>query len=62
MSQPCVSVSAFDCDILRSAFMKLVTEENIPEDQWRSIAALLIRDYTDGDDIDPGLLEWLVRK
>ena len=61
MSQPCVSVSAFDCDILRSAFMKLVTEENIPEDQWRSIA-VWIRDYTDGDGIDPGLLEWLVRK
>ncbi len=57
-----VSVSAFDCDILRSAFIKSVTEERIPEDSWRSFAALLIRDLTGADDVDPDLLEWIVRK
>ena len=36
-----VSVSSFDCDIIRSAFVKSVIEKNIPEDQWRAEAALL---------------------
>jgi hypothetical protein len=57
-----VSVSSFDCDIIRSAFIKSVTEENISEDQWREHAALLIADYTGSDDIDRDLLEWIVRK
>ncbi|TIM45052.1 MAG: hypothetical protein E5Y55_14475 [Mesorhizobium sp.] len=55
-------VSVFDCDILRSAFIKAVIEENIPEDKWRSVAALLISDFTGSDDVDPDLLEWIVRK
>ncbi|TIM05941.1 hypothetical protein [Mesorhizobium sp.] len=55
-------VSVFDCDILRSAFIKTVIEENIPEDKWRSVAALLISDFTGSDDVDPDLLEWIVRK
>ncbi|RWC28423.1 hypothetical protein [Mesorhizobium sp.] len=62
MSQPGNPVSAFDCDILRSAFIKCVIEKKIPEDKWRAEAALLIRDYMDTDDIEPGLLEWIVRK
>jgi hypothetical protein len=56
------SVSAFDCDILRSAFRKSVIEGNIPEDEWRAIAELLISDFTGSDDIDSDLLEWIVRK
>jgi hypothetical protein len=56
------SVSAFDCDILRSAFRKSVIEGKIPEDKWRAIAALLIRDFTDSDDVDSDLLEWIVGK
>ncbi|RWN56960.1 hypothetical protein [Mesorhizobium sp.] len=55
-------VSVFDCDILRSAFIKTVIEEKIPEDKWRSVAALLISDFTGSDDVDPDLLEWIVRK
>jgi hypothetical protein len=39
-----------------------VIEENIPEDKWRSVAALLISDFTGSDDVDPDLLEWIVRK
>ena len=57
-----VSVSSFDCDIIRSAFIRSVTEENIADDRWRDHAALLIADYTGSDDIDPDLLEWIVRK
>jgi hypothetical protein len=48
--------------ILRSAFMKSVIEGNIPEDKWRSVAALLISDFTGSDDVDSDLLEWIVRK
>jgi hypothetical protein len=56
------SVSAFDCDILREAFRKLVVEEHIQEDQWRDYAARLIRTWTGSDVIDPDMLEWIVRK
>ncbi|MER8413252.1 MULTISPECIES: hypothetical protein [unclassified Mesorhizobium] len=62
MSQFDSSVSAFDCDILRSAFIKIVIQKNIPEDKWRAEAELLIREYTDSDDIEPGLAEWIARK
>ncbi|ESZ07893.1 MULTISPECIES: hypothetical protein [Mesorhizobium] len=61
-AQAGAQVSVFDCDILRSAFIKTVIEENIPEDKWRSVAALLISDFTGSDDVDPDLLEWIVRK
>lgn len=59
MTQP--SITASDCDALRGAFVKSVIEKNIPEDRWRDEAALLIRDYTDSDDVDPYLLEWIIR-
>ena len=62
MDQPGIQISAFDCDIIRSAFIKSVIEESIPEDRWREHAALLIRDFTGSADIDPDFLEWLVRK
>ncbi|WP_287204055.1 hypothetical protein [Mesorhizobium sp.] len=32
-AQSGAQVSVFDCDILRSAFIKTVIEENIPEDK-----------------------------
>ena len=62
MDTRAVLVSAFDCDVLRSAFKKSVIEENIPEDRWREHAVLLIRDFTGSDDVDPECLEWIVRK
>lgn len=55
-------VSAFDCDIIREAFRKSVIEENIPEDKWRSVAARLISEFTDSDDVDSDLLDWILRK
>lgn len=56
-----VSVSALDCDILRSAFINSLIEERIPEDQWREYAALLISEFTGSDDVDSDLLDWIVR-
>ncbi|WP_192181615.1 hypothetical protein [Mesorhizobium amorphae] len=57
-----MDVSAFDCDILRTAFIKSVTEGHVPEDQWRSLAASLIRDLAGHEDIDPDMLDWITRK
>ncbi|TRC93110.1 hypothetical protein FJV76_19175 [Mesorhizobium sp. WSM4303] len=59
MTQP--RISASDCNALRGAFVKCVIEKNIPEDRWRDEAALLIRDFTDSDDVDSNLLEWIIR-
>ncbi|WP_156913685.1 hypothetical protein [Mesorhizobium sp. WSM3224] len=61
MTQPRNSVSAFDCDMLRNAFIKSVIQGKVPEDKWRALAADLISDFTDNDDIDPELLEWIMR-
>ncbi len=61
MDKPGDQVSSFDCDIIRSAFIRYVIEANIPEDQWRAEAARLIANYTGTDDIDAQLLEWIVR-
>lgn len=62
MDDPSQSVSAFDCDILCSTFIKAVIEKNIPKDQWRAHAALLIREFTGSDDVDPDLVERIARE
>lgn len=62
MDKRVVSVSALDCDIIRSAFKKSVIEESIPEQRWREHAALLIRTFKGSDDVDPELLDWILRK
>lgn len=61
MDKLVVRVSAFDCDVLRSAFKNSVFEDNIPEDEWREYAAQMIRDLTGDDTVDPDLVEWIVR-
>jgi|EndMetStandDraft_6_1072998.scaffolds.fasta_scaffold174424_2 hypothetical protein len=60
MDELSVPVSAFGCDVLRSAFKKSVIEENIPEDQWREYASQMIRDFTGTDMVDPDLVEWII--
>lgn len=55
-------VSAFDCEILRSALRRAITEGEIPESQSREYAAQMIRDFTGDDEVDPDLLEWIVRE
>ena len=62
MDQLGLSVSSFDCDILRSVFTKSVVEDSIPEDQWLDYAAKMIRDFTGNSMVDPELLERIVRK
>jgi hypothetical protein len=57
-----VHVSSLDFEVLHSAFKKSVIEESIPEQRWREHAALLIRTYKGSDDVDPELLDWMVRK
>jgi len=56
------SVSAFDCDVIREAFKAWVVEEHIPEHKWRDGAAQMVRSMTGRDDVDPQMLEWIVRK
>jgi hypothetical protein len=53
-------LKAFECDVLRSAFVKSVVVERIPEDQWRATAALLIQRLYHSDDVDSDLLDWIV--
>ncbi|WP_246800621.1 hypothetical protein [Mesorhizobium amorphae] len=55
-------VSAFDFDILRSAFKKSVSEERIPEDRWRGHAMTLVRELTGLDDVDPDVLDLMMRQ
>ncbi|PTE09945.1 hypothetical protein [Mesorhizobium helmanticense] len=62
MDKLAVSISAFDCDVLRSAFKNSVFEDNIPEDEWREYAAQMIRDLTGVETVDPDLVEWIVRR
>ncbi|MER8923590.1 hypothetical protein [Mesorhizobium sp. M0802] len=47
MAELLFDVSAFDCAILRAAFIKSVMEDNVPEKRWRALAASLVRDLTD---------------
>ncbi|MGO4642406.1 hypothetical protein AB4Z43_28595 [Mesorhizobium sp. 2RAF45] len=44
MDQPGMAVSAFDCEILRRAFIRLVIEDNIPKAKWRTLAAEFFSD------------------
>jgi len=62
MDKRAVSVSSFECEVLRSAFKKSVIEEKIPKQRWREHALLLFRTYKGSEDVDPELLDWIVRK
>ncbi|MBM2715707.1 hypothetical protein JQK88_31825 [Mesorhizobium caraganae] len=55
-------VSAFDCDILRSAIQRAIIEGEILEKQSREHAAQMIRDFTGDDQVDLDMLDWIVRK
>ncbi|PBB65210.1 hypothetical protein CK228_28440 [Mesorhizobium sp. WSM4312] len=55
-------VSAFDADILRNVFQKLVLEMKTPECQWRDLAQTLVYDFTGCERVQSGVLDWIVRK
>jgi hypothetical protein len=57
-----VAVSAFDADILRSAFRELVRERSVPECVWRDLATSLVFEFTGCEQIDVGLLDWITHK
>jgi hypothetical protein len=57
-----VAVSAFDADILRSAFRNLVRETGVPECEWRHLAESLVREYVGCKQVDAGLLDWITHK
>ncbi|MBZ9774073.1 hypothetical protein [Mesorhizobium sp. CO1-1-8] len=56
------SVSAFDADILRSAFRALVRDMSVPECQWRDLAESLVREYVGCEQIEIGLLDWITQR
>jgi len=55
-------ISAFECDIIRSAFRKSVVERRITEREWRMHARLLARELTELDDVDADIIDWIVRR
>ena len=55
-------ISAFDSDILRNAFKKSVRECNVPEVEWRALAATMAGDLTGRKQIEPDVLDWIIRK
>ncbi|MEI8715060.1 hypothetical protein [Mesorhizobium sp. ISC11] len=57
-----VAVSAFDADILRSAFRNLVRETGVPECEWRHLAESLVREYVGCEQVNVGLLDWITHK
>lgn len=57
-----VAVSAFDADILRSAFRNLVRETSVPACEWRHLAESLVREYAGCEQVDAGLLDWITHK
>lgn len=55
-------ISALDCDIIRSAFRKSIVENRIAEREWRMHARVLAIEFTELDEIDPDILDWIVAK
>ncbi|TPJ52432.1 hypothetical protein [Mesorhizobium sp. B2-6-4] len=60
--QTAFAVSAFDADLLRSAFRDLALEMNLPECQWRDLAKSLALGYAGCEQIEVGLLDWIISK
>ncbi|MCQ8876281.1 hypothetical protein NP945_31030 [Mesorhizobium sp. LMG17149] len=57
-----VAVSAFDADILRSAFRELVRQTGVPEYQWRDLATSLVHEFTGCEQMETGLVDWITSK
>lgn len=58
---PHSKMTALDCDIIRSAVRKSIVERRIAEGERRQYARLLALELTDLDEIDPDILDWIVR-
>ena len=54
-------MSAFDCEIVRGAFRRSVVESRIAETDRRKHARLLALEFTELEEIDPEILDWIIR-
>jgi hypothetical protein len=55
-------MTALDCEIVRGAFRKSIVERRVADRDRRQYARLLALELTDLDEIDPDILDWIVRK
>lgn len=55
-------LTALDADIIRSAFLKEIHESKAPESQWRKMAMQLVQSYTGQREVDPDMLDWIIRR
>ena len=53
-------LTALDAEIIKTAFHK--EARGLPESQWREFAVQLIQTYTGRKEVDPAMLEWIIRK
>ena len=54
-------MSAFDCEIVCGAFRRSVVENRIAETDRRLHARLVALEFTDLEEIDPEILDWIIR-
>ncbi|TPJ49596.1 hypothetical protein [Mesorhizobium sp. B2-6-4] len=57
-----IAVSAFDADLLHASFRNLVVEMNLPESQWHDLAKSLVLEYAGCEQIEGGLVGWIISK
>lgn len=56
------AVSAFEADVLRSAFQGLLRGTGAPESQWRYLARALVHEFVGCEPIEAGLIDWIIHK
>ncbi|MBZ9701731.1 MULTISPECIES: hypothetical protein [unclassified Mesorhizobium] len=59
---PAVAVSPFDADLLRASFRDLVVEMNLPKSQWHDLAKSLVLEYARCEQIEGGLVSWIISR
>lgn len=53
-------MSAHDCEIIRGAFRRSVVENRLAESDRRKHARLLALEFTELDEIDPEIIDWII--
>jgi hypothetical protein len=48
--------------VLRRAFKTSIAERLIPQAQWGRHATFMVRELTDRNHVDSGLIDWIIRK
>ncbi|WP_136617920.1 MULTISPECIES: hypothetical protein [Mesorhizobium] len=62
MEDPTGLVPALTFHALRRAFKTSIAERLIPEAQWGRHATSMVRELTDRNHVDSGLIDWIIRK